>query len=264
MAVRDNVNGGSGGSGGIEVITVSCGYECIDQGVANSVSVSGNVLSVTFYKTNNAYAEAYFATKDMFDLTDTTFLLMTRASQTNSTLGQYGKIFLVDENGTRTQIASQHIPNEFTYLNYVDVSEYTGKYKICFTVNTAVYVTGYGNATGSLTINDLKLTGISSNSVLVNGSKLDMIITTVSSDYLYTAIPKTKGKLYAQYVSNNAATLTVYGIPSIESTERTQISTFTLSTDSTAKVEIDFGDYDYISIQHKAISGQGSFRLIEE
>lgn len=146
-----------GGSSGRKIITVDCGYECIDQGVANSVSVSSNVLSVTFSKTNNGYAVAYFATKDFFDLTNAVFLLMTRISKTSSTLGQYGEIFLVDENGTRTQIASQHIPADFTYLKYVDVSEYTGKYKICFTVNTEVYVTGYGTATGSLTISDLKV-----------------------------------------------------------------------------------------------------------
>lgn len=129
-------------------------------GESTALSNSGGVLKVT-YNPNSTTASGstgsgIFATKEFYELSKYSHVMVTRQSVTSDTRGQGGQILLIDENDKITALRIQAIPNGFTFENYVELTT-KGKYRIGFQVNTGTYTYGYGTASGSITISDLRL-----------------------------------------------------------------------------------------------------------
>ena len=156
MAIRDNLNGNSN----VEPYVYKNGYVGIGINYSQTViSAQGGNLNVTYNgesaSQNNRYGEGYFGTSDFIDITPVTYILLDRTAKTSGSIPQYGHIYLIDENRAKTEIATLGIPTGFRYQNYIDVSKYSGSYRIGFSANSSTYTYGYGNPTGTLTINAL-------------------------------------------------------------------------------------------------------------
>lgn len=129
-------------------ITYSIGWGDFYAVLSLSVSATGSGTSIT--------PVLDFDTTEFYDLTAYSKLCIAiNHTVGNSHTGHKCYIKLVAEDGTVTKVADVNV-GKFNVLA-VDISKYTGKYKIRIELQTGYATYGYGTSTTSMTITNVSL-----------------------------------------------------------------------------------------------------------
>lgn len=120
---------------------------------ATSKSVTISDTGISIYVKGSAYNNAIAASNDYFDFTNINYILLSASSQyTGWSTTIAFPICLIDENGNVINLTTIGQQLNYTFQHYIDVSEYTGNYRL----GVGFRLGGY-ESYGTGVINDLIL-----------------------------------------------------------------------------------------------------------